>query len=120
MRLGVVKHEGRSRIAANTDGTWQLIADGPGDFGNLCAAAAATGPGQSAKEHVLSHVEFEAPITPRSIIAVGLNYFDHIIETGMEAPTVPPSFRQAHFLGDRARERHRGRPLDHPTSGLGG
>lgn len=92
MRLGVVKHEGRSRIAANTDGTWQLIADGPGDFGNLCAAAAATGPGQTAKEHVLGHVEFEAPLTPRSIIAVGLNYFDHIVETGMEAPTVPLLF----------------------------
>lgn len=90
MRIGVVKHHGRSRIAANTDGTWRVIADGPGVFDKLCAATAS--PGQTAKEDVLSHLELEAPIRPRSIIAVGLNYADHIVETGMESPALPLLF----------------------------
>jgi 2-keto-4-pentenoate hydratase/2-oxohepta-3-ene-1,7-dioic acid hydratase in catechol pathway len=33
-----------------------------------------------------------APLAPQSIVAVGLNYLDHIRETGMDRPRVPLLF----------------------------
>jgi 2-keto-4-pentenoate hydratase/2-oxohepta-3-ene-1,7-dioic acid hydratase in catechol pathway len=37
-------------------------------------------------------VTLRAPLTPRKIVAIGLNYRDHVRETGMELPTAPLVF----------------------------
>lgn len=41
---------------------------------------------------VAGDLSLGAPVLPRKIVAIGLNYLDHIRETGMEAPTIPLVF----------------------------
>ncbi len=56
----------------------------------LASAARATGP-----RLALADVRLRAPIpNPRKVLAVGLNYADHIAETGREAPKVPVIFNK--------------------------
>ncbi len=56
----------------------------------LQAASAATGP-----RIPLSEVQLEAPIArPPKFLAVGLNYADHVAESGQETPTHPMIFNK--------------------------
>ena len=45
-----------------------------------------------AGEPVSSDLELGAPLMPPKIVAIGLNYMDHVRETGMTAPTTPLVF----------------------------
>ena len=47
-----------------------------------------------APEHPLSDVCLLAPARPRKFLAIGLNYADHIAESGMEAPQYPVFFNK--------------------------
>jgi 2-keto-4-pentenoate hydratase/2-oxohepta-3-ene-1,7-dioic acid hydratase in catechol pathway len=40
----------------------------------------------------LASVELDAPVTPRKIVAIGLNYRDHAIEAGLKIPAAPLCF----------------------------
>jgi 2-keto-4-pentenoate hydratase/2-oxohepta-3-ene-1,7-dioic acid hydratase in catechol pathway len=64
------------------------------------AVAVGTGPdhllalARQAPEHPLSDVRLLAPARPRKFLAIGLNYADHIAESGMEAPQYPVFFNK--------------------------
>jgi 2-keto-4-pentenoate hydratase/2-oxohepta-3-ene-1,7-dioic acid hydratase in catechol pathway len=45
-------------------------------------------------QHALSDVRLLAPARPRKFVAIGLNYADHIAESGMEAPQYPVFFNK--------------------------
>jgi len=58
-------------------------------------AAAAGAAAQATARLPLDDVRLEAPILrPRKILAVGLNYADHIAESGLEAPELPLIFNK--------------------------
>jgi 2-keto-4-pentenoate hydratase/2-oxohepta-3-ene-1,7-dioic acid hydratase in catechol pathway len=40
----------------------------------------------------LASAELDAPVTPRKIVAIGLNYKDHAIEAGLKIPAAPLCF----------------------------
>jgi 2-keto-4-pentenoate hydratase/2-oxohepta-3-ene-1,7-dioic acid hydratase in catechol pathway len=44
--------------------------------------------------HPLEHVRLLAPVLPRKYLAIGLNYADHIAESGMQAPQFPVFFNK--------------------------
>jgi 2-keto-4-pentenoate hydratase/2-oxohepta-3-ene-1,7-dioic acid hydratase in catechol pathway len=47
-----------------------------------------------ARRHPLGDIELLAPVLPRKYLAIGLNYQDHIVESGMQAPEVPFFFNK--------------------------
>src|SRR2546421_4046834 len=50
--------------------------------------------GNPAMRHPLEEVRLLAPVRPRKYLAIGLNYQDHIAESGLEAPEVPFFFNK--------------------------
>jgi len=46
------------------------------------------------ERHALEDVRLLAPVLPRKFLAIGLNYADHIAESGMEAPQFPVFFNK--------------------------
>jgi 2-keto-4-pentenoate hydratase/2-oxohepta-3-ene-1,7-dioic acid hydratase in catechol pathway len=46
------------------------------------------------ERHALADVRLLAPVLPRKFLAIGLNYADHIAESGMEAPEFPVFFNK--------------------------
>jgi 2-keto-4-pentenoate hydratase/2-oxohepta-3-ene-1,7-dioic acid hydratase in catechol pathway len=64
-------------------------------LGAPALAAAAAAAGRAAARLPLDEVRLEAPVLrPRKILAVGLNYADHIAESGMQAPEFPTIFNK--------------------------
>jgi 2-keto-4-pentenoate hydratase/2-oxohepta-3-ene-1,7-dioic acid hydratase in catechol pathway len=47
-----------------------------------------------AEHHPLEAVRLLAPVRPRKFLAIGLNYADHIAESGMDAPQYPVFFNK--------------------------
>ena len=105
MKLVTFTHEGRTRLGAvEADAVVDFAAhagDWPADMvafivrGEAALEAArracASGQGRLA----LADVRLEAPIDrPPKILAVGLNYRDHVAEGGFEVPTVPVIFNK--------------------------
>ncbi|MFM7045109.1 MAG: fumarylacetoacetate hydrolase family protein [Ilumatobacteraceae bacterium] len=102
MRIARFTHAGSTRLGI-VDGEAVIdvgSADSslPGDLGALIAAgrlgeigAAAAG----AARISLADVRLEAPIpTPPNFIAIGLNYADHVKESGMSKPAMPMVFNK--------------------------
>ena len=48
----------------------------------------------AAERYALDEVRLLAPALPRKYLAIGLNYADHIAESGMEAPEFPIFFNK--------------------------
>jgi 2-keto-4-pentenoate hydratase/2-oxohepta-3-ene-1,7-dioic acid hydratase in catechol pathway len=48
----------------------------------------------SSLRHVLEEIRLLAPVLPRNYLAIGLNYADHIAESGMQAPEFPVFFNK--------------------------
>ena len=100
MKLATFTHGGRTRIgrvdgeriidltaAGLPDGMLDLLEAGPAA---LQRAAAAQGNGLA-----LAEVRLEAPVLrPPKILAIGLNYRDHIEETGLDTPKFPMFFNK--------------------------
>jgi len=64
-------------------------------LGPPALAAAAGAAARAAARLPLDDVRLEAPVLrPRKILAVGLNYADHIAESGMQAPEFPTIFNK--------------------------
>ena len=49
---------------------------------------------ETGDRHPLESVRLLAPVRPRKYLAIGLNYADHIAESGMEAPEFPIFFNK--------------------------
>ena len=105
MKLVTFTHEGRTRLGAvESDAVVDFSAHG-GDLPEDMAAFVAQGAGAldtarkacaSGKGRLpLENVSLEAPVRrPPKILAVGLNYRDHVAEGGFEVPTVPVIFNK--------------------------
>jgi 2-keto-4-pentenoate hydratase/2-oxohepta-3-ene-1,7-dioic acid hydratase in catechol pathway len=94
MRLARVLTEEGPALAVERNGDLELLADrAPASIDELAALsgdeleATVAARSQSARELPLL-----APLQPSSIVCVGLNYDDHIRETGLERPSVPLLF----------------------------
>ena len=105
MKLVTFTHEGRTRMGAVEsdavvdfaahggglpDEVLAFLAQGKGAF-DAAQEACASGKGRLP----LEEVSLEAPVRrPPKILAVGLNYRDHVAEGGFEVPTVPVIFNK--------------------------
>lgn len=49
---------------------------------------------ESGERHPLDRVRLLAPVIPRKYLAIGLNYADHVAESGMEPPKFPIFFNK--------------------------
>lgn len=93
MKVARVKHAGGWAIAVDRGDGWRIApkldpTDGPAAVGQLASGAFELGDPIGAPQ-----LAFGAPlIRPGKIIAVGLNYADHIRETGTTAPERPILF----------------------------
>ncbi|HUE28042.1 MAG TPA: fumarylacetoacetate hydrolase family protein [Solirubrobacteraceae bacterium] len=84
------------------DGAIELVVEVEGELVPVSFPGGATGAiqaGPGALERVVGEAGLPrpdallvAPFRPRKIVAIGLNYMDHIRETGMEPPRVPLVF----------------------------
>ena len=58
------------------------------------------------EQYSLEDIRLLAPVRPRKYLAIGLNYPDHIAESGMDAPAYPVFFnKQITCVGRPARRR---------------
>ena len=90
-RIGVVFGEEIADLAAS-DLPQEMVAFLEGGDEAISAAAAAA---ESAPRLALSEVTLESPVLrPPKILAVGLNYADHVAEAGMETPKFPMIFNK--------------------------
>jgi len=105
MRLATFTHAGATRVGVVFgDEVVDLAAADPAlprameaflDAGAPALAAAERAAGRAAGRIPLDDVRLEAPVLrPRKILAVGLNYADHIAESGMKAPEFPTLFNK--------------------------
>lgn len=78
MKIFRVQHEGRPQYAAESDGALRLI---DGDIF-----------GAHSVRDVVRDAKILAPVVPSKIVAVGLNYRDHAIETNKPVPDEPLIF----------------------------
>ncbi len=97
MKLVTFRHDGRSRTGRlEGDTVVDLEAAGlPATMIALLEAGTAAAAGADGPRIPLADLKLEAPVArPPKILAVGLNYADHIAETGMETPKVPMIFNK--------------------------
>ena len=86
MRLATVRHGGAVTAAVSTDGEWRAL-PAP-DLSAWYSDGAPLQPGE-----LLEQPEFATPLpAPTKVICCGLNYADHIRETGRELPSYPTLF----------------------------
>jgi len=92
-RIGVVKGEAVADICIGSSQIPQeMIALLSGGKEMLAQARRAA---ESAPQIPLAQVKLEAPVRrPPEFLAIGLNYADHIAETGMQKPTFPLFFNK--------------------------
>lgn len=105
MRLATFTHDGTTRIGLVTDdGIVDLATAAPGlprDMvallsagGEALASARAAGT-RSGARLALADVTLEAPVPrPPKFLGIGLNYADHVKESGFEPPAVPVMFNK--------------------------
>ena len=89
MRLATFTHAGSTRVGVVTG---DEIADvGVVDMMTFLARGET---GAHAPRLKLAEVRLEAPVRPRKFLAIGLNYADHVKESGLEAPPFPVFFNK--------------------------
>ena len=90
MRLGQIHHQGRTRVVEIRDDSMRLLRH---DGGLRELVTTGTHPETWETEEVLeTPARLISPVAPSKIVAIGLNYGDHVRETGMEPPTSPLIF----------------------------
>jgi 2-keto-4-pentenoate hydratase/2-oxohepta-3-ene-1,7-dioic acid hydratase in catechol pathway len=94
MRLYRVHTDSGPRSAVARDGELLALDGCPVDAPDIEAAAReiAAGARDAPALGALEGARLAAPWTPRQIVAIGLNYHDHIRETGMDTPERPLIF----------------------------
>ncbi len=101
MRLGLTSIAGEKRPVAQVDGGLvALRAPAGATLLELIVGGEALSIDSGAEP--LEDVRLLAPLRPPKIVAIGLNYLDHIRETGLEAPTRPLVFTKftTSLIGD--------------------
>jgi 2-keto-4-pentenoate hydratase/2-oxohepta-3-ene-1,7-dioic acid hydratase in catechol pathway len=104
MKIARFTEGGRTRLGIVTTDTDEIIDVGtadpslPTDLGAVLASgslASLAGTAASAPRLPLNAVKLEAPIAqPPTFLAIGLNYADHVAESGMEKPKAPVVFNK--------------------------
>ncbi len=104
MKIARFTEDGRTRLGIVATDTDEIIDVGtadpslPTDLGPLLAngsLADVARTASSAPRVALSAVQLEAPIAqPPTFLAIGLNYADHVAESGMEKPKAPVVFNK--------------------------
>jgi 5-carboxymethyl-2-hydroxymuconate isomerase len=94
MRYVTIDIHGDSAVAADVGGALRVL---EGTRGLDVGAIVARSPQEldrmlAAGEEAPAGVPLRAPLRPGSIVAIGLNYRDHVRETGMEQPARPLVF----------------------------
>jgi 2-keto-4-pentenoate hydratase/2-oxohepta-3-ene-1,7-dioic acid hydratase in catechol pathway len=91
MRVGTVRRAGGNAVAVDDGGEW-VEADVPAGatLRELIAAGDPLAPRHGGER--FGPDRLTAPLRPGKIVAIGLNYLDHVRETGMEPPAVPLVF----------------------------
>jgi len=102
MKIARFTEGGRTRLGIVTTDTDEIIDVGtadpslPTDLGPLLAGpglASVARTASSAPRLALSAVQLEAPIAqPPTFLAIGLNYADHVAESGSQRPAAPVVF----------------------------
>jgi 2-keto-4-pentenoate hydratase/2-oxohepta-3-ene-1,7-dioic acid hydratase in catechol pathway len=99
MRLVTIDNQGEPAVAVERESGRHLLSApagaGLGDVGDLLRLSPADREqalGAAHPEPAPSDARLLAPLQPRNIVAIGLNYADHIKETGMDAPQRPLVF----------------------------
>ena len=96
MRLARIRVNGGTPVAAvERDGALYALAD------DLSALLGGQTPAPSADP--VSDAVRLAPVAPGKVVAIGLNYLDHIRESGLEPPEQPLVFAKFPSSVDRAR-----------------
>jgi 2-keto-4-pentenoate hydratase/2-oxohepta-3-ene-1,7-dioic acid hydratase in catechol pathway len=99
MKIGRVVHEGAERFCVGEEGEdWILVSslgveveDLPGLIGHLEEIQSRTSGGGG--ERIGGELRFECPVVrPSKVLGIGLNYMDHIRETGADPPDRPVVF----------------------------
>lgn len=91
MRFAQVEAAGVRQLAIEEDGEFRAIGGGETSLAQLIASErAATVTAEAGG--TLRDVRLLAPLTPGKIVAIGLNYLDHINEAKMERPQRPLIF----------------------------
>ncbi len=97
MRLGTVRTAAGTRAAVQQGEAWVLL--DAADVGELvardgwAAEALARCEDATAERRPVSGAELAAPVPrPGKVVCCGLNYHDHIVETGREVPEYPTLF----------------------------
>jgi 2-keto-4-pentenoate hydratase/2-oxohepta-3-ene-1,7-dioic acid hydratase in catechol pathway len=99
MRVGTAIWEGRSRPVVEQDGTLHALRAQDGEtLADLIAAGADLRAAAPVPEGAVP----AAPVRPGKVVAIGLNYLDHIREANMEAPPRPLVFAKfpSSVIGD--------------------
>jgi 5-carboxymethyl-2-hydroxymuconate isomerase len=93
MRIVRVDANGSGPVLAaeEADGL-RPLGDGRGDLTTLLEASSALPAAAGGADPALASAPRLAPVTPRKVVAIGLNYLDHIRESGAEAPAQPLVF----------------------------
>lgn len=105
MRLATFTHDGTTRIGVVTDDhIVDLAAAAPAlprdmvallSAGRDALATARTAPTKAGARLALADVTLEAPVPrPPKFLGIGLNYADHVQESGFEPPAVPVMFNK--------------------------
>jgi 2-keto-4-pentenoate hydratase/2-oxohepta-3-ene-1,7-dioic acid hydratase in catechol pathway len=104
MKIARFTEGGRTRLGIVATDTNEIIDVGtadpslPTDVGALLASgslADVARAASSAQRIAISAVQLEAPIAqPPTFLAIGLNYADHVAESGMEKPKAPVVFNK--------------------------
>jgi 5-carboxymethyl-2-hydroxymuconate isomerase len=97
VRYATLDVNGSPHVAARrTDGPWLLVSGGAGrtlsDLLDLPVAERAAALAPDANRPAPSDARMLAPLRPATIVAIGLNYLDHVRETGMDRPERPLVF----------------------------
>ncbi|MDO8186398.1 fumarylacetoacetate hydrolase family protein [Conexibacter sp. JD483] len=90
MRIGTAISNGTPTPVVDRDGAlYPLDVPAGTTVRDLIAAGGAL---PAVREQALDDATLTAPLAPGKIVAIGLNYMDHVRETGMEAPKSPLVF----------------------------
>jgi 5-carboxymethyl-2-hydroxymuconate isomerase len=98
MRVGTAMVDGRAMAVAQRDGALHPLGDGAPLEALIAAGAPLPEPGAEP----LAGARLIVPLRPGKLVAIGLNYMDHIREAGMEPPDRPLVFTKftTSLIGD--------------------
>jgi 5-carboxymethyl-2-hydroxymuconate isomerase len=90
MRIGTAISNGTPTPVVERDGALHALDVAAGT--TVADLVASGGPLPAAADAPLEGAKLAAPLAPGKIVAIGLNYMDHVRETGLDKPTSPLVF----------------------------